>query len=154
MAPLMAINGRVAIMGRKWRKREGETAARFRFLKADGRGVSIGVLGAWCRSVAPGAVGSGHAGAVHGVGRRRVCAHGAVRCAGCSAEGSSVRRGAPGRALRRLEADVGRPGLGWALGRSLRGKAKCGRAVQSATPQRKGEEGDGLVGPWWALGLG
>jgi hypothetical protein len=141
-------------MGRKWGEREGETTARFWLLEADERGVSVGVLGAWCCGVAAGAVVSGRAGAVHGVGRCRVCAHGAVGCAGCSVAGSSVGREVLGRVLGRLEADVRRSGLGWALGRSLRGMAKCGRAGQSTAPQRKGEEGDGLVGPWWALGLG
>jgi hypothetical protein len=81
----------VAIIGRKWREREGETNVCFRFLEVDGRGVSVGVLGAWCRGVAPGAVGSGRAG-LAGLGWLRGWMPGAVGCAG-------ARREAPGGAL-------------------------------------------------------
>ena len=98
MAPLMAINGGVAIMGRKWREREGEMAARFWFLEADGHDVSVGVLGAWCRGVAPSAVGLGHAG-LAGLGWLRGWMSGAVGQAGARREAPSGASGLGAGAL-------------------------------------------------------
>jgi hypothetical protein len=119
------------------REREGETAARFRFLEADGRDVSVGVLGAWCRDVAPGAVGSGRAGAVHGVGRCCSAAARRVACRGTvGLHGVGSGRGLASRCVG-VAGSMGADGVGWAW--------PLARAV-GVLGEKQGEERERRVG--------
>jgi hypothetical protein len=98
MAPLMAINGG-AIMGRKWREREGETAARFWFLEAEGRDVSVGALLGGCASVAcRGTVGLHGVGSGRGLGSRRVGVTGSMGADGVARCRAGWPRADPGGA--------------------------------------------------------
>jgi hypothetical protein len=129
----------VTIMGRKWRgeRERGRNGCPFP-VPGGGRARRFGRgPGRWCRDVAPGAVGSGRAGAVHGVGRCCSAAARRVACRGTTGlHGVGSGRGLASRCVG-VAGSMGADGVGWAW--------PLARAV-GVLGEKQGEERERRVG--------